>query len=39
MTCDGLRDLVPFKQFEKREKHPRRNDTFRKAAKSLLLTF
>ena len=29
IICDGLRDLVPFVQFKKREKHPWRNDTFR----------
>ena len=23
--CDGLHDLVPFAQFEKREKHPQRS--------------
>ena len=26
--CDVLRDLVPFKQFQKREKHPWRSVTF-----------
>ena len=30
--CDVLRDLVPFVQFKKREKHPWRNDTFSKVA-------
>ena len=28
--CDALRDLVPFVQFKKREKHPWRNVTFSK---------
>ena len=28
--CDVLRDLVPFVQFKKREKHPQRNATFSK---------
>ena len=27
---DALRDLVPFAQFKKREKHPRRSVTFSK---------
>ena len=27
MICDALRDLVPFVQFKKREKHPRRSGT------------
>ena len=26
--CDALRDLVPFVQFKKREKHPRRSVSF-----------
>ena len=26
--CDALRDLVPFVQFKKREKQPRRSVTF-----------
>ena len=30
MIYEALRNLVPFKQFEKREKHPRRNVTFSK---------
>ena len=30
--CDALHDLVPFAQFKKREKHPRRNVTFSKVA-------
>ena len=30
--CDVLRDLVPFAQFKKREKHPRRSATFSKVA-------
>ena len=29
---DALRDLVPFVQFKKREKHPWRSDTFNKVA-------
>ena len=31
IICDTLRDLVPFVQFKKREKHPRRSVTFSKA--------
>ena len=27
MICDALRDLVPFVQFKKREKHPWRSGT------------
>ena len=30
--CDALRDLVPFIQFQKREKHPLRSVTFSKVA-------
>ena len=30
--CNALRDLVPFVQFKKREKHPWRSVTIRKAA-------
>ena len=30
--CDALRDLVPFVQFKKREKHPRRSVTFSEVA-------
>ena len=30
--CDALRDLVPFVQFKKREKFPRRTVTFSKFA-------
>ena len=30
--CDALRDLVPFVQFEKREKHPWRSVNFSKVA-------
>ena len=30
--CDALRDLVPFVQFKKREKHPRRSVNFSKVA-------
>ena len=32
LICNALRDLVPFAQFKKREKHPRRSDTFSKVA-------
>ena len=31
-SCHALRDLVPFVQFEKREKHPWRSVTFSKVA-------
>ena len=30
--CDALRDLVPFVQFKKHEKHPWRNVSFGKVA-------
>ena len=30
--CDALRDLVPFVQFKKREKHPWRSFNFSKVA-------
>ena len=30
--CDALRDLVPFLQFKKREKHPWKTVTFSKVA-------
>ena len=30
--CDALRDLVPFVQFKKHEKHPGRSVTFSKVA-------
>ena len=30
--CDALRNLVPFVQFKKREKHPWRSVTFSKVA-------
>ena len=30
--CDALRDLIPFVQFEKREKHPWRSVYFSKVA-------
>ena len=33
--CDALRDLVPFVQFKKREKHPWRGVTFRKVNSSM----
>ena len=32
IKCDNLRDLLPFVQFKKREKHPRRSFTFSKVA-------
>ena len=32
ITYDAWRNLVPFVQFKKREKHPWRNDTFSKVA-------
>ena len=32
LICDALRDLVPFAQFKKREKHPKRSVTFSKVA-------
>ena len=32
VTCDALRNLVPFVQFKKREKHPWRSDTLAKVA-------
>ena len=31
-VCDALRDLLPFAQFKKREKHPWRSVTFSKVA-------
>ena len=31
-NCNALRDLVPFVQFKKREKHPRRSVNFSKVA-------
>ena len=38
-SCDALRDLVPFVQFKKHEKHPWRSVNFGKVAalKQLLL--
>ena len=33
-TCDALRDLVPYVQFQKRKKHPRRGATFGKVGGS-----
>ena len=36
--CHALGDLVPFVQFEKREKHPWRSVTFSKPATLLKLT-
>ena len=35
--CDALRDLAPFVQFKKREKHPWRGVNFSKIAGSLQL--
>ena len=32
LICDALRDLVPFAQFKKREKHSKRSVTFSKVA-------
>ena len=32
IICDVLRELVPFVQFKKREKHPWRSVTFSKVA-------
>ena len=32
--CDALRNLVPFAQFKKREKHPWRSVTFSKVLSS-----
>ena len=32
LICDALRDLVPFVQFKKREKHPWRSASFSKVA-------
>ena len=32
IQCDALRDLVPFIQFKKREKHPWRSVPFIKVA-------
>ena len=34
IKCDALRDLVPFAQFKKREKHPSRSVTFSKLCKA-----
>ena len=36
--CDALRDLVPFVQYQKREKHPWRKVNFSKVAGLLKLT-
>ena len=36
-NCGALRDLVPFVQFKKREKHPWRSVNFSKVAKLTLL--
>ena len=32
VICGALRDLIPFLQFKKREKHPWRSVTFSKVA-------
>ena len=32
LICGAMRDLVPFVQFKKREKHPWRSVTFSKVA-------
>ena len=32
LICDALRDLVPFVQLKKREKHPQRSVNLNKAA-------
>ena len=32
VICDALSDLVPFAEFKKREKHPRRSVNFSKVA-------
>ena len=37
--CDALRDLVPFVQFKKREKHPWRSVNFSKVAGFSLVFF
>ena len=37
MKCDALRNLVPFVQFKKREKHPWRSVTFSKVAGNIPL--
>ena len=36
--CDALRDLIPFVQFEKREKHPWKSVTFNKVGKDCNFT-
>ena len=36
MICKALRDLVPFVQFKKLEKHPLRSATFSRIAGSVL---
>ena len=36
--CDALRDLVPFLQLKKREKHPWRSVTFSKVAGHVFLS-
>ena len=38
-VCDALRDLVPFVQFKKREKHPWRSDNFSKVAGFVPVSF
>ena len=37
--CDALRDLVPFEQFKKREKHLWGSFTFRKAYNATKTSF
>ena len=39
VTCDAFRDLLPFVQFKKREKHPWRSVTFSKFAGFSLLLY
>ena len=36
--CDALRDLVPFVQIKKREKHPWRSITISKVAGHIICT-
>ena len=38
VLCDALRDLVPFVEFKKREKHPCRSVNFSKVEKVKSLT-
>ena len=39
IICDALLDFVPFVQFKKREKHPRRSVTFRRVDIYILLIY